>query len=531
MLATPNPKEKTPRRQRPKSQHANSQTQTTQSPSDAMNSTPAPTSRRKKNRSARPRASESNGTPGPQQTSSRPPKPAELSVSSGNDDTTSSSQQPKRGRKKINKSQANGVVAPASAPQPNRSPCPAFQSMSMTPVKQFYASPNFSNSPAPSSLPIPKFLSKSMSSLDKQTTPEITAHGGSEESSNSASDNSPTPGGANLAIPVQKMEEEVVEVRKPSPLDIFFNADREEKERRRKGAAEGMTAPDSRAQSASPAMESANHSRHPTGEGLFPFELSTSDPPHLSNNQRTESSPSVLSRQNLDPESAKAQAQAKTENLKRFLQSQNKGTFSLPLKASSGETTPTKPLRPSPGRTVSGSSTPTYSTPSFSNGSPGSSVRTGSPSFYNSPYASLSFNSIPKHNSQQRPFSSQLRQEVVVPESPFKANATDDDEHSPPTPTPARRPGNQHQRPTLPKQEPKASPMDFSTVQILQRPKSQVDASLQRRKFLAEDALRTSLGPKPKSSSREAMSSAELLDEEFNRLMSLRSGSASTARS
>lgn len=89
-----------------------------------------------------------------------------------------------------------------------------------TPNAPAYAGPTFHASPAPSALPMPSFFSKSV-----PESPSIKVPGGRTDESNSSSSDSSPPPIVKARITEQRQKE--------SPLDFFFNADREEKARAR----------------------------------------------------------------------------------------------------------------------------------------------------------------------------------------------------------------------------------------------------------------------------------------------------------
>ncbi|KAF2484474.1 hypothetical protein BDY17DRAFT_295698 [Neohortaea acidophila] len=90
-----------------------------------------------------------------------------------------------------------------------------------TPTKEAaYAGPTFQASPAPSSLPVPKFFSRSVPNVAAQSS--LTARMGQETASDDPEDRQPTPEPDVVGIPRDGHK---------SPLDFFFNADRQEKEK------------------------------------------------------------------------------------------------------------------------------------------------------------------------------------------------------------------------------------------------------------------------------------------------------------
>ena len=194
---------------------------------------------------------------------------------------------------------------------------------SMTPVQQsttpmqYYAGPTFHASPAASSLPMPKFLSKSVPEASKNpslrtaTTQEI------GETSSEQSEDSPTP------VSVQSMNQQPP--REESPLDIFFKADRQEKERqRREQEAEKGTTQIDRPQ---------YHSRQSTNGsmgGLFPLELENKEPPKVAHDEAPAFSQTAQNRDTPPPTASAVvpetpeqlqQRKAKTAALKKFLYS------------------------------------------------------------------------------------------------------------------------------------------------------------------------------------------------------------------
>ena len=99
--------------------------------------------------------------------------------------------------------------------QSNRPPNTARSAAAATPSKPSYAGAAFHASPAPSSLPVPKFFSRSV--------PSANADAGLQAKLEREGDKSGSPG-ATLAPQSIRPESK-------SPLDMFFNADRQEKAR------------------------------------------------------------------------------------------------------------------------------------------------------------------------------------------------------------------------------------------------------------------------------------------------------------
>ena len=97
-----------------------------------------------------------------------------------------------------------------------------------TPAKeQAYAGPTFQASPAPSSLPVPKFFSKSVPNVAAPIQARMEA-----EKTPERQDSSPEPDVVSPSVPREAAM---------SPLDLFFKADKQEKERSRSS---GMLSPE-----------------------------------------------------------------------------------------------------------------------------------------------------------------------------------------------------------------------------------------------------------------------------------------------
>ncbi|KFY22411.1 hypothetical protein V493_06596 [Pseudogymnoascus sp. VKM F-4281 (FW-2241)] len=116
----------------------------------------------------------------------------------------------------------NAAVTPAAArARPiQASGQPSMSKPISTPNGAAYAGPTFHASPAPSALPMPSFFSKSV-----PESPSIKISDSRADESNSNSSDSSPPPIVKARIAEQRQKE--------SPLDFFFNADREEKARAR----------------------------------------------------------------------------------------------------------------------------------------------------------------------------------------------------------------------------------------------------------------------------------------------------------
>ncbi|MCJ1435115.1 hypothetical protein MMC27_004485 [Xylographa pallens] len=351
-----------------------------------------------------------------------------------------------RNKKVPNNQLANGNASPsASTPRNTRSPRPESRAASMTPVKkstapsQAYAGPTFHASPAPSALPIPKFFSKSVPVTEKSPSLSTMMQDDSSEGLSNKSDDSPT---MPNALRVSQHP-----IREASPLDFFFNADREEKAKRSSTDFNSVLNPGFIQIASTPKIVSPipehmrHHSRNATGGSMneiFPLEMDASenssptrvirpvDP--FSVARRSESSPSIIRTTSAQSEE---QAKAKTEALKRFL------LLSQPHSPSFEAANPSVALNysssPSPSPLSQHNhnlrSTSAMSTQKCSAGSPGYTYRTQSPDS-NPSYPKPSATANVKGLSQVRPLSSHLRQEMnadMFPES--------QELHSTPTPS------------------------------------------------------------------------------------------------
>ncbi|KAI4181963.1 MAG: hypothetical protein L6R41_006293 [Letrouitia leprolyta] len=167
-------------------------------------------------------------------------------------------------------------------PKVSSTPQPDHQIISLTPGKksatpsQAYAGPTFHASPAASSLPMPRFFSKSVPEVNKDVGAQSATEKEITESSSEQTEGSPTP-----AFARRNVEEPV---REESPLDIFFKADKEQRERERRAREAHIGDP----VSISPVGEIEqlrHHSCHSTNGSmgaLFPLELENQEPVKIS---------------------------------------------------------------------------------------------------------------------------------------------------------------------------------------------------------------------------------------------------------
>lgn len=182
-----------------------------------------------------------------------------------------------------------------------------------TPIKAAYAGPTFHQSPAASSLPVPKFFSKSVPApgpdagfqarLDKET---------SKPASPSLVE------GATPAPPLS---------RERSPLDIFFDKDREEKSKRPGSSAlrdvqnvDNTDQPRSFIhQENSPLAQNRKISPPDTTKGLFDLELDASQSPVPNRSARPSPAPRMASAPNGMPTQNQHEAARATHDLKALL--------------------------------------------------------------------------------------------------------------------------------------------------------------------------------------------------------------------
>lgn len=137
------------------------------------------------------------------------------------------------------------------------------QMLPATPAKeQAYAGPTFHASPAPSSLPVPKFFSRSVPNVADK--PSLQSRLEAEKKEAKQEESSPEP---DVVAPVPR---EAVH----SPLDLFFNADKEEKQKSRIGG-NLLLSPEMAARQV-PATEPRNPFQQ-SGKSIFLRELDGSD--------------------------------------------------------------------------------------------------------------------------------------------------------------------------------------------------------------------------------------------------------------
>ncbi|KAL8922593.1 MAG: hypothetical protein Q9208_005097 [Pyrenodesmia sp. 3 TL-2023] len=255
-----------------------------------------------------------------------------------------------------------GSLANGSSPTPKRNstPRPIHRTISLTPGKksttptQAYAGPTFHASPAASSLPMPRFFSQSVPEINKAPSMQLAIDKETTEESSEQSEESPTP------VFACRIGEE--QAREESPLDIFFRADREQKERLRKelGASPGTQRVANQLDLERPRYHSRRSTNGSTG-GVFSMELESKEEPIQASHEKSFSDPvaSTVDTNNTMPSPSVGtietpqeaeQRRAKTIALKKFLLSSAtspKDSKSEPQRSSSGDS-PTVGQNPSP---------------------------------------------------------------------------------------------------------------------------------------------------------------------------------------
>lgn len=183
----------------------------------------------------------------------------------GNQSAPDINQRRKKGRKSHGGiTRASGVSRAdphqASTPMPPQQPLTPNRSYE-TPVKA-YAGPTFHASPAPSSLPIPRFISKSVPNVDKTSSLKDMMEQETVDTT-SESDSSPF---LRSSQPMQNRQ-----AREDSPLDIFFQADRDAKAKAQTESSVVTNGVRSESQN-----DVRHHSRQPTNSssgGIFPLDM------------------------------------------------------------------------------------------------------------------------------------------------------------------------------------------------------------------------------------------------------------------
>lgn len=236
--------------------------------------------------------------------------------SQGNQSAPDISQRKKKGRKS-----QGGIIRPSGTPRPdpNHHPVPAPPQQNLTPSRpnatpvKAYAGPTFHSSPAASSLPIPKFFSRSVPNVDK--TSSLNDMMEQETVDTSSESDSPPPLGNNRSTPDYQPREE-------SPLDIFFQADREAKAKAQAQARFGSPAVSSGLRSGSQ-NDVRHHLRQHTDsslDGIFTMEMDGAGAETLGgkiDNEPNNPGPKAMT----DSEYRDEQRKAQTLELKKLLYS------------------------------------------------------------------------------------------------------------------------------------------------------------------------------------------------------------------
>ncbi|KAI5276768.1 hypothetical protein E4T47_00338 [Aureobasidium subglaciale] len=218
----------------------------------------------------------SSPTQAANQRNTRPPRPRNVNMHHDQQNTQSDSGLPSQATtpkpKKTRPRQQNDNRAASNSDAPratNPRSKPAYKSPTATPAKPAaYAGPTFHASPAASNLPMPKFASKSVPPVATSNSMQA------KLDAESTKLNEPSPSLDN-AVPQPLSRER-------SPLDIFFNADRQERASKSSPLAQRRPTP-------------------PEAKGLFKLDIDTSSSPAAKHNQ------------------AEVDRQAYTQSLKNFL--------------------------------------------------------------------------------------------------------------------------------------------------------------------------------------------------------------------
>ena len=180
----------------------------------------------------------------------------------GNQSAPDMNHRRKKGRK------SHGGITRASGIPRNEAPLPAPPQQPLTPSRphetpvKAYAGPSFLGSPAASSLPTPKFISRSVPNVDKTSSLKNMMEREAVDTT-SESDNSPFLENSRLTQDRQ--------IREDSPLDIFFQADRDAKAKAQIGRPAVSNGLRSESQN-----DVRHHSRQPTDSslgGMFTMEM------------------------------------------------------------------------------------------------------------------------------------------------------------------------------------------------------------------------------------------------------------------
>lgn len=287
--------------------------------------------------------------PLPPRTPPRPRSMCEGSVSrqfNGNDSAPEISQTKTRTPKNQGRKHS-GAASPMQFL--NGTPVSTPRTQSLTPGRmnqipaKAYAGPTFHASPAASSLPIPKFFSRSVPNVDKTISLKAMMQ---QEASQTASESEDSPPQEN------KQPARDHRTREESPLDIFFQADREAKARSG-SSAKDMNFSDNQAHLSAllsaPHTPPSHHSRQPTDDsvgGIFCLEMDGRAAEHssglerdltgLTSDQRDMSFPTT------EAERKEEQRKAQTAALKQLIHSPRPH---LPHNGSSVQRPPSSSLR------------------------------------------------------------------------------------------------------------------------------------------------------------------------------------------
>lgn len=251
-----------------------------------------------------------------------PPRPRSMYDGSSNGQYQGNQSAPDMNQRRKKGRRSQGGISRASGvrrPEPNDAPISASSQQTLTPNRpnatpvKAYAGPTFHSSPAASSLPMPRFPfgSRSVPNVDKTTSLKSMMEQETVDTT-SESDNSPFLENSQLTHDRQD--------RKDSPLDIFFQADRDAKVKAQIGSPACSNGLRSESQN-----DFRHHSRQPTDSslgGMFPLEMdgaAPETPDSANNSEPINSAPKAITEADYRDEQRKAQ----TLELKKLLYSPN----------------------------------------------------------------------------------------------------------------------------------------------------------------------------------------------------------------
>ena len=285
-----------------------------------------------------------------------PPRPRSMYEESsvktypGNDSAPEISQKKRTPKPQTRKQSGSASPMPGSSGTPISAPrrqSATPNRTNETPVRA-YAGPTFHSSPAASSLPMPKFFSKSVPNVDKSRSLKTMME---QESTETASESEESPSQENTQPALDHR------AREESPLDIFFRADREAKAKARPATEPVIEGPHGQTRLnvslSGPQTPPRHHSRHPTDTsvgGMFPLEMDGPAPEILSSAVLpTSTHEEDTNRPTVSSSSSMTEADRREEHRKAQTLALKQMLFSpkpqLPPNSSAGQRPPSSSLR------------------------------------------------------------------------------------------------------------------------------------------------------------------------------------------